>query len=138
MRDYKPGDNNLTAKQLVLYINGVSVHEEITAPGRRRLDCQRPGGRRYRPVKKMLPLECFVAKGDSTANALAVKVTYTIAARNRIHILFALNLRHFSGNPARKPSARGPGPLLQEYPPKPAGFPRAPNLEYTRPQGRLR
>ena len=78
--DYKPGDNNLTAKQLVLYINGVSVHEEITAPVAADWTVNAPAEGVSDPVKKTLPLECFVAKGDSTASALAVKVTYTIAA----------------------------------------------------------
>lgn len=80
MADYKPGENNLAKKHLVLYINGVSVSEEITAPVAANWTVNAPTTGATEPVKKMLPLECFVAKGDSATSALAVKVTYTIAA----------------------------------------------------------
>ena len=77
MSAYNPANNNLTEKHLVLYVNGVDVKDGVAAPVASNWTVDKKDGT---ATEKVLPLECFVAKGTETASVPVVTLTYTIAA----------------------------------------------------------
>ena len=78
LNSYKPTNNTLTGKQIVLYVNSDDVANGVAAPDAAKWTIAAPTD--ATPVEKVLPLDCFVAKGTETTSVPVVTLTYTIAA----------------------------------------------------------